>query len=207
MKKILILDCGVGNLASISASLKRVGADARIVSSIVFEEGFDGLVIPGVGSYSAAFKKVDENRGRIMSIVENGRPVLGVCLGLQLMFNGSEEGKQGEEGLGFFRGTVKKIPVKRLPHIGWNSIEIVGKSVILNGLESGAYMYFVHSYAPLDYDADDAVAFASHGGLRFPVVFEKGNVFGVQFHPEKSWQPGLRILRNFLSLCGGEKNV
>lgn len=207
MKKILILDCGVGNLASISASLKRVGADARIVSSIVFEEGFDGLVIPGVGSYSAAFKKVDENRGRIMSIVENGRPVLGVCLGLQLMFNGSEEGKQGEEGLGFFRGTVKKIPVKRLPHIGWNSIEIVGKSVILNGLESGAYMYFVHSYAPLDYDADDAVAFASHGGLRFPVVFEKGNVFGLQFHPEKSWQPGLRILRNFLSLCGGEKNV
>ncbi|MEM2945815.1 MAG: imidazole glycerol phosphate synthase subunit HisH [Thermoproteota archaeon] len=206
MKKILILDCGVGNLASISASLKKAGADVRI-SSIVPEEGFDGLVIPGVGSYSAAFKKVDEQRGRIRSIVENGRPVLGVCLGLQLMFNGSEEGKQDEEGLGFFRGFVKKIPVKRLPHIGWNSLEIVRKSVILNGLENGAYMYFVHSYAPLDYDEDDAVAYASYGGIRFPVAFEKGKVFGVQFHPEKSWQPGLRILRNFLSLCEGGKSV
>ncbi|MEM3426260.1 MAG: imidazole glycerol phosphate synthase subunit HisH [Thermoproteota archaeon] len=206
MKKILVLDCGVGNLASISASLKKAGADVRI-SSIVPEEGFDGLVIPGVGSYSAAFKKVDEQRGRIRSIVENGRPVLGVCLGLQLMFNGSEEGKQDEEGLGFFRGFVKKIPVKRLPHIGWNSLETVRKSVILNGLENGAYVYFVHSYAPLDYDEDDAVAYASYGGIRFPVAFEKGKVFGVQFHPEKSWQPGLRILRNFLSLCEGGKSV
>ncbi|MBO3832011.1 MAG: imidazole glycerol phosphate synthase subunit HisH [Candidatus Brockarchaeota archaeon] len=201
--RIMILDCGVGNLASISASLKKVGAEPRIVSSIVLEEGFDGLVIPGVGSYSAAFKKVDEERRRIMSIVEKGRPVLGICLGLQLMFNGSEEGKQGEEGLGFFRGFVKKIPVKRLPHIGWNSIEITGKSLILKGLENNSYMYFAHSYAPLDYAEDDAAAYARYGGIRFPVVFEKENVFGVQFHPEKSWQPGLRILRNFLSLCGG----
>ncbi|MEM2930185.1 MAG: imidazole glycerol phosphate synthase subunit HisH [Thermoproteota archaeon] len=205
--RILILDCGVGNLASISASLKRVGADPRIVSSIVLEEDFDGLVIPGVGNYSAAFKKVDEERGRIMSIAEKGRPVLGVCLGLQLMFNGSEEGKHGEEGLGFFRGFVERLPVERLPHIGWNSIETVRKSVLLNGLENNTYVYFIHSYAPLKYDADDAVAFASHGGLRFPVAFEKGNIFGVQFHPEKSWQPGLRILRNFVDLCGGETIV
>jgi glutamine amidotransferase len=207
MKKILILDCGVENLASISASLKKAGAEPRIVSSIILEEDFDGLVIPGVGSYSAAFEKVDEERERIMSIAENGYPILGICLGLQLMFNGSEEGKPSEKGLGFFRGLVKRIPVRRLPHMGWNNIEIVRKSVILNGLANGAYMYFVHSYAPLDYDAEDASAFTSYEGLKFPVVFEKGNIFGVQFHPEKSWQAGLRILENFLRLCGGGASV
>ncbi len=205
--RILILDCGVGNLASISESLKRAGAEPRIVSSTALEEGFNGLVIPGVGSYSAAFRKIDGERGRIASLAEKGCPVLGICLGLQLMFNGSEEGEQGEKGLGFFRGLVKKIPVERLPHIGWNSIEIVRKSILLKGVESNTYVYFAHSYAPLKYDADDAVAFASHRGFRFPVVFEKGNVFGVQFHPEKSWKPGLRILRNFLDLCGGETGV
>lgn len=207
MMKILVLDCGVGNLASISASLKRVGATPRIVSSIASERSFSGLVLPGVGSYSAAFRKIDEERERIVSLAEKGCPVLGICLGLQLMFNGSEEGGRGEEGLGFFNGFVKRIPVGRLPHIGWNSLEIAGESVILNGLENGAYAYFVHSYAPLEYNADEAVAFTSHEGFRFPVVFEKGNVFGVQFHPEKSWIPGLRILRNFVNHCGGGRDV
>ncbi len=201
MNNVLILDCGVGNLASISASLKRVGANPKIVSSIAQEDVFNSLVLPGVGSYSAAFKKIGEERERIRRLVQKGCPVLGVCLGLQLMFNGSEEGKPGEEGLGFFNGFVKKIPVKRLPHIGWNSLEIVKESVILEGLENGVYMYFVHSYAPLKYDADEAAAFTSHGGARFPVVFERKNVFGVQFHPEKSWKPGLRTLVNFVNYC------
>lgn len=196
---ILILDCKVGNLASISASLRRVGAAPRIVSSIASEDGFSGLVLPGVRSYSAAFK-IDGERGKIRRLAEDECPVLGICLGLQVMFNGSDEGKPGEEGLGFFNGFVK-IPVERLLHIGWNSLEIVRESAILNGLENGAYVYFANSYAPLEYDADETVAFASHGGL-FPVVL-KENVFGVEFHPEKSGKPGLRILENFVNLCGG----
>lgn len=202
MKKMLILDCGVGNLASISASLRKTGAIPKIVSSISVEDDFDGLIIPGVGSYSAAFRKVNEERSRIKRLVEEGVPILGVCLGLQLMFRGSEEGNPGEEGLGFFKGFVKRVPVSRLPHIGWNTIEIVGESRILRGLENSPYAYFVHSYAPSDYDDQEAVGFTSYCGYRFPVVFEKGSVFGTQFHPEKSWRPGLRILSNFINYCG-----
>lgn len=202
MKKMLILDCGVGNLASISASLRKTGAIPKIVSSTSVEDDFDGLIIPGVGSYSTAFRRVDEERSRIKRLVEEGAPILGVCLGLQLMFSRSEEGKPGEEGLGFFKGFVKRIPVGRLPHIGWNTIDVVRESKIIGGLENGLYAYFVHSYVPSDYDDHDAVGFTSYCGYRFPVVFEKGNVFGTQFHPEKSWRPGLRILSNFVNYCG-----
>lgn len=190
----------MGNLASISSSLKKTGASPIIVSEIP-DEGFDGLVIPGVGSYSQAFKKVDEERSSISRLAKEGCPILGVCLGLQLMFNWSEEGNPGEEGLGFFKGVVKKLPVKRLPHIGWNSIELRKGSILLDGLENNCMMYFVHSYAPTDYDVNEAFAFTSCSGYRFPVVFEKRNIFGTQFHPEKSWLPGLRILENFINYC------
>lgn len=202
MKTILVLDCGVGNLASISASLRKAGATPVVASSIP-DGGFDGLVIPGVGSYSGAFKKVDEERERIKRLVEEGLPILGVCLGLQMMFEWSEEGGPGEYGLGLFKGVVRKLPVKRLPHIGWNNIEVRNGSVILDGLEDGCRMYFVHSYAPADYEPGEAFAFTSYGGHRFPVVFEKGSVFGTQFHPEKSWLPGLRVLSNFIKYCRG----
>ncbi|MCS7138492.1 MAG: imidazole glycerol phosphate synthase subunit HisH [Crenarchaeota archaeon] len=195
-----MLNCGVGNLASISASLRKVGASPRIVSSIP-DGDFDGLILPGVGSYSGAFRKMDEERGSIEKLVGEGYPILGVCLGLQLMFNWSEEGNPGEEGLGLFKGVVRKLPAKRLPHIGWNNIEIVDGSVILDGLENNCRMYFVHSYAPTDYDPSEAFALANYCNYRFPVVFEKKNVFGTQFHPEKSWRQGLIILENFVKYC------
>jgi glutamine amidotransferase len=201
MKTILVLDSGVGNLASISASLRRAGATPKTVSSTIDEDSFDGLVIPGVGSYSAAFRKVDEERSRIKKLVEQGTPVLGICLGLQLMFRGSEEGKPGEEGLCFFKGFVRRLPSSRLPHIGWNIVEVVRESRLLEGLEKGFYAYFIHSYAPLEYVDQEASGFTSYSGHKFPAVFEKDNVFGTQFHPEKSWQPGLRILSNFVNLC------
>ncbi|MEM3712868.1 MAG: imidazole glycerol phosphate synthase subunit HisH [Thermoproteota archaeon] len=200
MKTILILDCGVGNLASISASLRKVDATPRIVSNIP-DENFDGLIIPGVGSYSGAFRKVNEERNSIKRIVEEGYPILGICLGLQLMFDWSEEGNPGEEGLGLLKGVVRKLLVKRLPHIGWNNIEVVNNSIILEGLENNCRMYFVHSYAPADYDSNEAFAFASYDNYRFPVVFEKKNIFGTQFHPEKSWRSGLKILSNFVNYC------
>lgn len=199
MKTILILDSGVGNLASISASIRKTGATPKLASTII--EDFDGLVIPGVGSYSAAFRRINGERSRIKKLAEAGTPILGICLGLHLMFTGSEEGKPGEEGLGFFKGFVKRLPVKRLPHIGWNRVEVAGDSRLLEGLENGLYAYFIHSYAPLEYDDHEAVGFTSYGGQRFPVVFEKNSVFGTQFHPEKSWQPGLMILGNFVNLC------
>ncbi|MGQ9478760.1 MAG: imidazole glycerol phosphate synthase subunit HisH [Thermoproteota archaeon] len=201
MTKILILDCGIGNLASINASLRKVDADPKIVPSLRNEESFKGVIIPGVGNYSAAFKKIDEERTLLERIVKEGCPVLGICLGLQLMFEWSEEGNPEERGLGFFKGVVRKIPEKHLPHIGWNTIEIVGDSMLLKGLSGDARVYFVHSYAPFGYDAEEAVAFTRYGGSRFPVVFEKNNLFGTQFHPEKSWEPGLRILRNFVETC------
>ncbi|MEM2089114.1 MAG: imidazole glycerol phosphate synthase subunit HisH [Thermoproteota archaeon] len=201
MKTMLILDSGVGNLASISASLRKTGAAPKVVSSTIIEEDFDGIVLPGVGSYSAAFRRINEERRRIRKLVEYGTPILGICLGLQLMFMGSEEGKPGEEGLGFFRGVVKRLPVKRLPHIGWNRVEVTRGSRLLEGLEKDLYAYFIHSYAPLEYDDHEAVAFTSYGGQRFPVVFEKDSVFGTQFHPEKSWRPGLMILKNFVNFC------
>ncbi len=190
----------MGNLASISASLRRVGATPKIVSEIP-DGGFDGLVIPGVGSYSAAYVKVRAERGRIKRLVEEGCPILGICLGLQIMFSWSEEGNPGEEGLSLFKGVVRRIPCRRLPHIGWSSIEVENGSTVLRGVENGSRMYFAHSYAPFEYDPEEAFAFTSYGGCRFPVVFEKGNVFGTQFHPEKSWLPGLRVVGNFVDYC------
>lgn len=154
-----------------------------------------------MGSYSGAFKKIDEERESIKRLARDNRPILGICLGLQLMFNWSEEGNPGENGLGFFKGVVKKLPVKRLPHIGWNNIRVNEGSVILEGVENNCRMYFVHSYAPTDYDPDEAFAFTSYAGQMFPAVFERGSVFGTQFHPEKSWLPGLRILSNFVNCC------
>ncbi|MEM1554481.1 MAG: imidazole glycerol phosphate synthase subunit HisH [Thermoproteota archaeon] len=195
-----MLDCGIGNLASISASLRKVGAVPKIVSNIP-DHGFDGIIIPGVGSYSGAFRKIDEEKSIIKRLVEEGYPILGICLGLQLMFKWSEEGNPGEEGLGFFKGVVRKLPVKRLPHIGWNNIEVIDGSTILEGLENNCRMYFVHSYAPADYDPNEAFAFSNYDNYRFPVVFEKKNIFGTQFHPEKSWSPGLKILGNFVNYC------
>jgi glutamine amidotransferase len=201
MKKILVLDSGVGNLASISASLRKTGAVPQTVSSTIDEDDFDGLVIPGVGSYSTAFRRIDEERSQIKRIVEQGIPTLGICLGLQLMFRGSEEGDASEEGLGFFKGFVRRVPAKRLPHIGWNRVEVVRDSRLLEGLDNGFYAYFIHSYAPLEYDDQEAYGFTNYYGQRFPVVFEKDNALGTQFHPEKSWRPGLRMLSNFVNLC------
>lgn len=180
--------------------MRKVGAIPNIVSNIP-DKGFDGLILPGVGSYSGAFRKIDEERSSIKRLAREGYPILGICLGLQFMFNWSEEGNPGEEGLGLFKGVVKKLLAKRLPHIGWNSIERTGNSVILEGLENGCKMYFVHSYAPTNYDPDEAFAFTNYDDYRFPVVFEKKNVFGTQFHPEKSWRSGLKILSNFVNYC------
>ncbi|MGQ9595954.1 MAG: imidazole glycerol phosphate synthase subunit HisH [Thermoproteota archaeon] len=199
MSRILILDYGVGNLASISASLRKVGSDPEIVPSLPLDGVFKGLILPGVGSYSTAFGKIYEEREKIVRLLDDGIPILGICLGLQLMFNGSEEDEDNAGGLGLFRGLVRRMPAKRLPHIGWNRIEVIGNSRILEGLDDNSYMYFVHSYAPLEYDPHEAVAFTHYEGLRFPVSFEKGCLFGVQFHPEKSGPQGLKILSNFVS--------
>lgn len=198
--RIAVINYGVGNLFSVSAALRRMGADPVIVEELDWK-AYDGLILPGVGSFEAAAKRIDVFREGIREAVASGAPILGICLGMQLFFERSEEGPG--EGLSILGGEVVRLRVGgRLPHMGWNTLRIVRDSPLLRGLEQGEWVYFVHSYYPSPRERELVVAETNYY-VDFPVVVGRGNIHGTQFHPEKSGIAGAKILKNFIDICRG----
>jgi glutamine amidotransferase len=198
-----IVDYGLGNRRSVEKALEHVGAHVALTGDPAVLGAADGLVVPGVGAFPAGARALRE-RGLDAVITERARagvPVIGLCLGMQLLFEGSDE-HDGAEGLGLLRGWVRRLRAagERLPHIGWNAVRWVGPSPLIEGLPQPAAFYHVHSYAPEPADAADVVGVSDHGGA-FVAVVGRGNVMGAQFHPEKSSADGLALLANFVRTC------
>jgi glutamine amidotransferase len=198
MTRIAVVDHGAGNLVSIAQGLSAVGCQPVVVDAPADLAGATGVVLPGVGSAAAAYRRLDE-AGFTAPLRESQVPLLGVCVGLQLLFDGSDEDDAG--GLGLIAGRVRRLGnAPRLPHIGWNDLTIRHPDPVLAGIGDHATFYFVHSYAPVPDDPGTIVA-TSHHGAPFTAVARRGLTVGVQFHPERSGAPGLTVLRNFVSEC------
>lgn len=202
---IAVLDYGAGNLRSVAKALETVGARPIVTDDPAAIAGTDGLVVPGQGSAVDAMRNL-ERLGLVEPLkqyVASGRPFLGVCLGEQVIFERSEEGN-GVACLGLLRGTVRRLPGgqagQKVPHMGWNSVDFRAEHPLLDGIPSGSYFYFVHSYY-VDPTGQSVVLGETDYGVRFASIVAQGNVFAAQFHPEKSSGLGLRIYRNFARLC------
>jgi glutamine amidotransferase len=197
---IAIIDYGMGNLRSVLKAFEHLGAECVVTSDAAIIQTSQGIVLPGVGAFPRAMKELRE-RGLISTIKEqanSGKPLLGICLGMQLLFGESEE-IEVTEGLGLLPGRVRKIPAgRKIPHMGWNSLQKQKESVLLNGLEEAPYVYYVHSYYA---DCPEEVIDASSDyGVRVPGLVSKATILGAQFHPEKSGDAGLKMLENFKEL-------
>lgn len=189
------MDYGAGNLTSVLKGLAAVGADAFATGDNSDLRTADAIVVPGVGNFAVTAAISDPVRDAILEAVANGRPVLGICLGLQFLFDGSTEAPNAR-GLGLLAGRCALLPpTQKVPHVGWNNLKIVRTSGLLVDVADGSQVYFTHSYAA---PITDACVAETDYTARFASVVEKGSVFGVQFHPEKSGDVGLRVLRNFL---------
>jgi glutamine amidotransferase len=197
---IAVLDYGIGNLRSAQKALERVGADAALTDEPATIGAADGVVLPGVGAFGRCMEALHATGLDELALraVDSGRPFLGVCIGMQLLYAASDE-DQGVAGLGVLDGSVRLLPdtVKR-PQMQWNVLEHNGTARMLEGLDDPLWMYFVHSYAPES--SADVVATCDYGG---PVVaaVERDNVWATQFHPEKSGPAGLHLMRNFVDVC------
>jgi glutamine amidotransferase len=198
--RIAVLDYGAANMVSITHGLVAVGADVVVAAEPAAMAGANALVVPGVGAAASAMAHLRE-RGLVEPLrdwVRAGRPCLGVCLGFQILFDGSDEGDA--ETLGLLPGrTVELRYAPTLPHIGWNAVQAVRSHPLFDGIADGSYFYFVHSFAPVPADENVVVARTDHG-RPFVSAVARGSLYGVQFHPEKSSEAGLRLLSNFLRL-------
>ena len=193
---IAVVNYGVGNLKSISKALETVGATVEVTQNPDKIKSASGVVFPGVGAFRSAIEKLNAMKDVIDSLEV---PVLGICLGMQLFATESTEGGL-HRGLNYIPGKVLRFPpsVGKVPHMGWNTLEIVKETEILDGVESGEFVYFVHSYY-MQTD-DEFVISRTDYGINFPSGIEKENYIGLQFHPEKSGKVGLRILENFVGI-------
>jgi imidazole glycerol-phosphate synthase subunit HisH len=197
---VALLDYGVGNLHSAAKALDRAGAEIRVVPTVAEAAGAAGLVVPGVGAYGACLSGLASAGGpaAVAGWLEGGRPLLGICVGMQLLFEASEEGPVSD-GAGVVAGKIRRLTGGggvKIPHIGWDEVSVRRGSRLLAGLGDGTRFYFVHSYAP-EPDGDAVAAVCDYGG-RFAAAVEHGNLFGTQFHPEKSGEAGLTLLANFV---------
>jgi glutamine amidotransferase len=194
--KVVLADYGAGNLRSVTAAFARAGADASISTDAATVSAAPLAVIAGVGHVESAARGLNANGldDAIRDRVAAGRPVLGICVGMQLLF---EESDEGGRGLGLLSGPVRRIRARRVPHMGWNELRLTGASALVDGLE-GDDVYFAHSFAVDPLDESVIVASADHDG-RIVAAVEQGVVAGVQFHPERSAQAGARLLENALA--------
>jgi glutamine amidotransferase len=199
--RVAVLDYGAANMVSITKALAAVGADVVVAAEPSGLGGANAIVVPGVGAAGSAMDHL-QARGLVEPIrdwVRAGRPCLGICLGFQILFDSSDEGV-GVETLGLLAGrTVALEDAPTLPHIGWNSVDIARAHPLFDGVADGSYFYFVHSFAPAPADESVVVARTTHG-RPFASAVAQGSLFGLQFHPEKSSEAGLRVLSNFVGL-------
>ena len=205
MTKIAIFDFGAGNLFNLNQSLLRNGAHTvDIIRTLNELENYDGLVLPGVGNFDSAIGSIQKDSISLNTAVDSGMPLLGICLGLEMLFNKSEEGIL--DGLKVLAGDVLMLPKTKVkvPHIGWNNLRIVKtESNLLKGVPQDSWVYFVHSYH-IEPQDENLIAAITDYGSTLPVVIERSNLFGTQFHPEKSGKIGAQIMKNFVNTC--EKN-
>ncbi len=209
-KKIAIIDYGLGNLFSVEQACSHLGVEAKITSCANEIENADGLILPGVGAFGVAMENLKKNNlvNPLLQFAKSGKPFIGICLGMQLMFTESEEFGQ-HKGLNLIEGIVRKFPKQNkeginniIPQIQWNTIHNKKKSVnpILNNLEDGSFMYFVHSYYCQPKDDNLIYMETNYSGINYTSIVIKNNIIGIQFHPEKSAQKGLDIYRSIIKL-------
>ena len=209
---ICIVDYGMGNLRSVQKALERVGYGAQVTSDPRKVKDASKLILPGVGAFRDCMLNLESLNllGAVVKSIEAGKPFLGICLGLQLLFEQSDEfGPQ--RGMAILSGRVTKFPEGiqdpdsgeryPIPHMGWNTVELKKEIPLFKGIESGSYFYFVHSYYPIPEDPKDIAATTPYG-IEFVCAVQRDNIHAVQFHPEKSQEVGLRLLTNFGELKG-----
>jgi glutamine amidotransferase len=198
MPEAVIIDYGVGNLLSLKCALQKVGLSVTVGLSPQQIKKADAIALPGVGNFSAAAAKLDAVREELMDTVKSGTPIFGICLGLQLFFQESEEG--AGKGLALFEGKTVRLPSSvKVPHMGWNTLRMVKQNEIWESLDDEAYVYFVHSLYPVPVDKEIVCAETDYGATFTSAIASK-NVYGTQFHPEKSGDIGLKILKNFAKI-------
>ena len=200
MVNVAIFDYGAGNIFSLKTSLEKNGAAVDIITSFDQIKDFAGVLLQGVGNFDHAISSIsDYSATQFKDFIQDKIPVLGICLGMEMFFAKSEEGK--EKGLDVLDGEVVLLPNNmKIPHMGWNSLQIERESKILDGVDNGSWVYFVHSYRAKPVDDQIIVANADYG-ISVPAVVENGIYFGTQFHPEKSGKIGSLMIRNFLRVC------
>jgi len=198
MPKAVIFDYGVGNILSLKTALEKAGLSVIIGTTSADLADADAIALPGVGSFTASLEKLDTVKDMIEQKMSEGTPILGICLGMQLFFEQSEEGPG--DGLSLFQGKVVQLPrTVKVPHMGWNTLNIVKPNELLDGITEGTYVYFVHSLYPAPKDQNIVVTKTDYG-TTFTSAVAKGNIYGTQFHPEKSGDVGLKILKNFAKI-------
>ena len=198
--KVAIFDYGAGNIFSLKNSLEKNNAQVDIITSLNKSKEYSGLLLPGVGNFDPAVRSIrDYSSTDFKDYVGESMPVLGICLGMEMFFAKSEEGR--EQGLNVINGEVVLLPnTMKVPHMGWNNLEIKRQNNFLDGIDDGSWVYFVHSYMLKTKEADLIVANTDYG-IKVPAVIEQKNFIGTQFHPEKSGKIGSLMLNNFLSEC------
>ena len=200
MSYIAIVDYGAGNLMSVHNTLDYLGYENKIAASADVIENAAGVILPGVGAFPDAMAALEHSGlTEVVLKAAKGKPFLGICLGMQMLFEESDEVRPCR-GLGLLPGRIERIETSlKLPQIGWNALDILRPNAMTEGLENGSYVYFVHSFMAKPSDENDLAAVTDYG-TRVPAMVARGNLFGCQFHPEKSGEVGLQMLRNFAKL-------
>jgi glutamine amidotransferase len=199
LPQVSIVNYGVGNLRSVKRGLEKSGAKVLITHDPKDLNKSDAIVLPGVGAFAAAVKNIAPLSDVVTQLVDDRKPLFGICLGLQLLFTRSSE-NGSTDGLNLISGDIVKLPDSvKLPQMGWNAVDIVRSHPLLEGIQNRSYVYFVHTYVPQPSERNVIVATTEYG-VKFPSVIAKQNLFATQFHPEKSGKTGLTILKNFVKI-------